>query len=179
MIRQMVKNVIKAICLLAIITLPIQVVAQDSSQLTKEQYKVIEGAFKNSGKEYTRIFFQTIDYKSWVHLLSSAEKRQPEGVGLCTFTNSNLEAAMHELIYQVIGIQVKKLNQTKLGKRFVLVQDLTEAPYLSITEPMIVGEYAFILFKYANSESLSVLKKNSEENWVYECSIPLFVVFID
>ncbi|KPQ17200.1 MAG: hypothetical protein HLUCCX10_06895 [Algoriphagus marincola HL-49] len=68
-IRQMEQSVIKGFIILVLLGSSLLCEAQQKSKLTKEQYEVIEGAFRNSGKDQTRIFFQTIDYKSWVHLL--------------------------------------------------------------------------------------------------------------
>jgi len=175
----MVRSAIRKMAFMALIFIPFFAEAQNKEVLTKEQYKVIEDSFKNSGKEFTRLFYQTIDYKSWVHLLYGDYYREERGIGLCTFKDSQLEGAIDQLIYQVMNIQVKELNPKKLGKRFVLTRDLKEDSYLSITEPLIIGNYSFILFKYRYSESLEVQKKNHNGDWVYECSIPLYVVFVD
>lgn len=178
-IKQMVKNVIKKFAVVILILTPLFTEAQNKEVLTKEQYKVIEDSFKNSGKEFTRIFYQTIDYKSWVHLLYGDYYREERGIGLCFFKDTQLEWAIDQLINQVMNIQVKELDPKKLSKRFVLVKDLNEDSYLSITEPIIVGNYSFILYKYPYSESLKIQKKNQNEDWAYECSIPLYVVFVD
>jgi len=180
LIKQKVKSVSRVLALLLMCyMLYFESQAQSDQKLTKEQYQVIEGAFKNSGLEYTRIFFQTIDYKSWVHLLYGTYYRQKGGIGLCSFEDPQLKNSIDQLIDHVTNIRVKEFSQNKLGKRFVLIQDLEEYPYLSITEPIIIGDYSFILFKYTNSESLKVQKKNKEGDWIYECSIPLYVVLID
>jgi hypothetical protein len=173
------RSVINWFFIQVMILLPLIAGAQDKKDLTREQYQVIEDAFKNSGKDHTRIFFQTIDYKSWVHLLYGTYYREERGIALCSFDDPKLEGAIDQLIYHVKNIRVKELNKNKLGKRFVFIDDLTEYPYLSITEPIIIGDYSFILFKYPNSESLSVRKKNNEGNWVFECPIPLYIVFVD
>jgi|GEM_PF-876847 hypothetical protein len=178
-IKQVVKSVINKIAIVAFIMIPFFAEAQTKKELTKEQYKVIDDSFKNSGKEFTRLFYQTIDYKSWVHLLYGDYYREERGIGLCTFKDSQLEGAIDQLIYQVMNIQVKELNPKKLGKRFILIKDLKVGDYLSISEPMIVGDYSFILYKYRYSESLKIQKKNQNGDWEYECSIPLYVVFID
>ncbi|MGM0943688.1 MAG: hypothetical protein ACQEW9_00815 [Bacteroidota bacterium] len=178
-IKQMVRNVINGFVFLVLLGSSLVCEAQQRDRLTKEQYEVIEGAFRNSGKDQTRIFFQTIDYKSWVHLLYGDYYREDWGIALCSFEDSKLEQAIDQVIDHVINIKVKEFNPRKLGKRFVLVKDLTEQPYLSLTEPIIIGDYSFVLFKYPNSESLEVQKKNEKGEWVYECSIPLYVVFTD
>jgi hypothetical protein len=178
-IKQMVKSVIKLIVFITLALISFLSEAQTKKELTKEQYKVIEDSFKNSGKESTKIFYQTIDHKSWVHLLYGDYYREKRGIGLCTFEDPQLERSIDQLIDYVMNIQVKELNPKKLSKRFILVKDLKEDSYLSITEPIIVGNYSFILFKYRYSESLEVQKKNQNGDWKYECSIPLYVVFID
>jgi len=101
------------------------------------------------------------------------------GIALCSFEDSQLEKAIDQLSDHVMNIQVKEFNPKKLGKRFVLIKDLTEQPYLSLTEPIIIGDYSFLLFKYPNSESLRVQKKNERGERIYECSVPLYVVFTD
>ncbi|GMQ27972.1 hypothetical protein Aconfl_06150 [Algoriphagus confluentis] len=179
LIRPMERSATSWGFLILFIIFPLISEGQVEKNLTKEQYQVIEDAFRKSGKDETRIFFQTIDYKSWVHLLYGSYYRDKRGIALCSFEDPNLERAIDQLIDHVSNIRVKELSRNKLGKRFTLINDLTDYPYLSITEPIIIGEYSFILFKYPNSESLSVQKKNSEGNWVFECAIPLYVVFID
>ncbi|MHA7129561.1 hypothetical protein [Algoriphagus namhaensis] len=153
--------------------------AQQKDKLTKEQYKVIEESFKNSGKDETRLFFQTIDYKSWVHLLYGTYYRDENGIGTCTFDDPQLKSAVDQMINHVMNIEVNEFNPKKLGKRFVLIKDLKDQPYLSLTEPIIIENYAFLLFKYTDSESLEIQKRNDKGGWDYECSIPLYVVFVD
>jgi len=152
---------------------------QKKNELTKEQYQVIEGAFKNSGKAETRLFYQTIDYKSWVHLLYGNYYREESGIGLCVFEDPQLEKAIDQLINHVGNLKVKEFNPKELGKRFVMTRNLDDQPYLSLTEPIIIGDYSFLLFKYKNSESLRVQKKDDNNQWVFECSIPLYAVFKD
>jgi hypothetical protein len=65
---------------------------------------VIEDSFKNSGKESTKIFYQTIDYKSWVHLLYGDYYREKRGIGLCTFEDPQLERSIDQLIDYVMNI---------------------------------------------------------------------------
>jgi hypothetical protein len=178
-IKQMVKSVIKLMVFITLALISFLSEAQTKKELTKEQYKVIEDSFKNSGKESTKIFYQTTDYKSWVHLLYGDYYREKRGIGLCTFEDPQLERSIDQLIDHVMNIQVKELNPNKLSKRFILVKDLKDDSYLSITEPIIVGNYSFMLFKYQYSESLRIQKKNQNGDWEYECSIPLYVVFID
>lgn len=177
--KQMGRNAINGFVLLMLFGSILVCEAQQKNKLTKEQYQVIDGAFKNSGKDQTRIFFQTIDYKSWVHLMYGDYYRQEGGIALCSFEVPGLERAIDQLINHVMNIQVKEFEPKKLGKRFVLIKNLKDQPYLSIAEPIIIGEYSFLLFKYPNSESLRVQKKNKEGEWVYECSVPLYVVFVD
>lgn len=178
-IKRMGQSVINLSIIISLVTLPLLSKGQENKNLTKEQYQVIEGAFRNSGKDHTRIFFQTIDYKSWVHLLYGNYYREERGIGLCSFEDPNLEKAIDQLIDHVINIRVKELRKNKLGERFVLINDLTDYPYLSITEPIIVKDYSFTLIKHLNSESLSVQKKNSKGDWDFVCAIPLYVVFVD
>ena len=151
-IKQMVRNANKWFIILVVFLLPLLSIAQNKKDLSREQYKVIEDAFKNSGKDHTRIFFQTIDYKSWVHLFYGSYYRNEHGIGLCSFKDPKLKETIDQLIQYVMNIRVKELNQTKLGNRYILIQDLTEYPYLSITEPIILGDYSFILWKYQNQE---------------------------
>lgn len=178
-IKPMGQSVINKIAIVALIMIPFFTEAQTKKELTKEQYKVIEDSFKNSGKESTKIFYQTIDYKSWVHLLYGDYYREKRGIGLCSFEDPQLERSIDQLSGHVMNIQVKDLNPKKLSKRFIFVMDLKEDTYLSITEPVIVGNYSFILFKYRYSESLRIQKRNQNGDWEYECSIPLYAVFID
>ena len=84
-IKRMGQSVINLSIIISLVTLPLLSKGQENKNLTKEQYQVIEGAFRNSGKDHTRIFFQTIDYKSWVHLLYGNYYREERGIGLCSF----------------------------------------------------------------------------------------------
>jgi hypothetical protein len=168
-IKPLVRSVINKIAIVALLMIPFFTEAQTKKELKKEQYKVIEDSFKNSGKESTKIFYQTIDYKSWVHLLYGDYYREKRGIVLCSFEDPQLERSIDQLSDHVMNIQVKELNPKKLSKRFILIKDLKDDSYLSVTEPIIIGNYSFMLFKYQYSESLEVQKKNQNGDWEYEC----------
>jgi hypothetical protein len=180
LIKQKVKSVSRVLLLMQMCCmLHFESQAQTDQKLTKEQYQVIEGAFKNSASEYTRIFFKTIDFKSWVVLLNSEYLLDDKGIGFCIFDDPELEKAFDSLPNLVRNIEVKNLDPKKLGNRFRFIKDVQEKYYLSISEPMIVGNHAFIFFQGRDYESLFVVKKNELGEWESACGVPFYTLLTD
>jgi hypothetical protein len=180
LIKQKVKSVIMVLLLLlTCCMIYFESQAQSNQKLTKEQYQVIEGAFKNSSLEYTKMFFQTIDYKSWVDSLYWIYDKQSVGVGLCSFEDLQLQKYLHQLTDHVSSIRIKNINPKRLGKRFVLIKDIKEKDYLSISEPIISENYALIFYQLKYKEGLILIKKNELGEWERVCGIPLYGTLID
>jgi hypothetical protein len=180
LIKQKVKSVSRVLLLMQMCCMiHFESHAQSNQKLTDEQYQVIEGAYKNSASEHTRIFFKTIDFKSWVGLLNSEYLRDDKGIVFCIFDDPEMEKAFDSIPSLVRNIEVKNLDPKKLGKRFRFIKDLQEKYYLSISEPMIVGNYAFIFYQRKYSEGLIVLKRNELDEWERACGVPFYTVLTD
>jgi len=180
LIRQKVKSVSRVLLLMQMCCmLHFESQAQTDQKLTDEQYEIIEGSFKKSYPTTTMIFHQTIDYKSWVDLLNNKNLRDDKGIGFCVFDDPEFEKAIDSIPSLVRNIEVKNLDPKKLGKKFRFIKGVRKNDYLSISEPMIVGNYAFIFYQLMYNEGLSVLKKNELGEWERACGVSFYIVLTD
>jgi len=97
------------------------------------------------------------------------------GVGFCLFENDqNLAKAFEDLRVSVKSLQVKKLSKKLIDDRFQIKRFTNSNNGLMLSEPIILGNYAFFFFRSKTNKSLYVSKINSDGIWDYECGVTIY-----
>ncbi|MDF2156674.1 hypothetical protein [Algoriphagus sp. CAU 1675] len=150
--------------------------------LSEEQYKVIESLFSNRGIDFT-IYYQTIDFKSWIELI---DLRFKQNTIPCSFEESSLQEIVGELKVAASGISIKTIEQDRLPSNVELTQNLLKKnnsrsyyPTRSISEPIIINDYAYIFDKQNNAETLILFKRDKLNGWAIKCFIEFYLVITD
>jgi hypothetical protein len=174
-IKQMGQSVIRnglILFLLSIMSFQITN-AQETNKLNYEQHLIFTSVFKQSKDSLILVYFQTFQYESWMSLVWDKEFLKEDGIAFCTFTDPTLKEAFLELKDRLEKLEVKSFNKKSLKKKFKLKRNSKKEQVVKISEPLIIGEYAFLFLKSNTDKSLHVQKKDKEGNWHYECGVPL------
>ncbi|KPQ17201.1 MAG: hypothetical protein HLUCCX10_06900 [Algoriphagus marincola HL-49] len=148
---------------------------QDKYDLGLEKYSIINSAFKHSREQDIKIHKKTMPYETWMDEVWGEEFSNSHGVGFCLFENDqNLAKAFEDLRVSVKSLQVKKLSKKLIDDRFQIKRFTNSNNGLMLSEPIILGNYAFFFFRSKTNKSLYVSKINSDGIWDYECGVTIY-----
>jgi single-stranded DNA-specific DHH superfamily exonuclease len=172
------------ISFLSMILLVLNVHAQESdNRLSDDQYKVVESLFSGNTSQKITIFHNTIDFKSWIELI---ELKFKQNAIPCSFEESALEEIIKEFKIAASAISIKTIEQNRLPFNVELTQSLLKErknglnySTRSISEPIIVGNNAFVFNKQHNEETLILFKKDNKKRWVFNCFVEFYLVIDD
>lgn len=139
-----------------------------------EKYTVISNAFRYSNEEIIKINKNTMAYEVWMDKIWGDDFYEDKGVGFCLFDDQELPKAFEELQELVKELESKKLLKKLIDRRFKLYRKENNDKVLTLSEPIILGNYSFLFRKSKRTKSLYVQKKNSEGIWDYECGVTLY-----
>lgn len=162
---------------------PFSVFGQDSSKnLSDEQYEIINSFYSNINDTII-IYHETIDYKSWINLI---KPKIEDNYSTCPFQDLTFSETVKALQLKVSVISRKKIEQEKLVKNVLISNNSfkeTELnqpiPTTSISEPLVVGNYAFLFQKKENEELLFLFTKSEKNTWEWKCFITCYLVIND
>ncbi len=170
----MEKSVIK-ICLSFVFLLILQneSFGQRKAELTEEQYKVLESAYRKAKEKTIYVYYHTIPFESWMQSLWNEDNYSDIGVGFCSFKESDIKLAFSELKKQVFDLEEKEINRKKLSDKIKTSKRKKRSKASFLSEPISIGDYSFVFSRSLDQKSVHVLKKDTLGNWNYECGIPL------
>lgn len=177
------KVFIKILILNIYIFAPISLFGQDSSKnLSEEQYEIINSLYSKSD-DRNIIYHETVDYKSWINLI---EPELEDNFSTCTFQDLSFFETIEALKLKVSVISPKIIDQERLLKKVLISNSSYQQteighsiPTTSISEPLIVGNYAFMFQKRENEELLFLFIKNDKKVWEWKCFITCYLVIND
>lgn len=153
------------------------------NKLNDEQYLVLEYLFTSGNSEDVLLLNSTIDFKTWIELIDLKFKQN----AIPCFQNNNpILGDYNELKNKFRTISIKFLEQNRMSSGVKLTNELLFRgldgnwyPTRAISEPIIVGDYAYVFNKQFNEESLIILKKENDEGWVFNCFVEFYLVLND
>ena len=141
-------------------------------QLSISQYEVINVLYSQG----VDLFYETIDLKLWIHLMNE-EDLQRFKVATCDFSDPNFSKTLTILEQRISMISSKKINPSKLHREIILNEDFNPQ-LISITEPIIIDDYAFVFQIGKGYESVRILKRK-KTGWDTNCFLEFYFVLSD
>jgi hypothetical protein len=162
---------------------PLSVTGQKSpNSLSDKQYEIINSFYSKSA-DPNILYHETIDYKSWINLIKPSLE---DNYSTCPFQDLSFSETVKALQLKVSVISLKKIDQERLltkvklsDKSFQNTETGDSIPTTSISEPLIVGKYAFMFQKKEHEELLLIFTKNDEDVWEWRCFITCYLVIND
>lgn len=155
--------------------LSINCFAQKEFGIIPEKYLVISSAWPHSNERIITINKKTIGFEVWMNEVWGEEFSNSYGVGFCLFEkDQNIAKAFEDLKVSVKSLQVKKLSKKLIDDRFQIKRFTNSNNGLMLSEPIILGNYAFFFFRSKKDKGLYVQKKNSDGNWEPECGVTIY-----
>lgn len=149
--------------------------AQKKFEISPEKYEVISSAWPYSTEKIIKLNEKTLGFEVWMDEVWGKEFSSLHGVGFCLFEEEeNLAKAFETLRVLVKNIEVKKLSKKLIDHRFNIKSPRNLDNALMLSEPIILGNYAFFYFKSKKDKGLYVQKKNAEGKWVPECGVSIY-----
>ncbi|PZX58404.1 hypothetical protein LV84_01612 [Algoriphagus ratkowskyi] len=161
--KQCIRNLILGFTLLLGIA-----TQQSNAQLSEEQYKVLSSMYDGTSVE---LFEYTIEAKLWSKFLNSKDLDFYK-IATCYFFDDDFMIASQEVEAKLWGARSKRLEKKKLPDAIELIESY-ELASVRITEPVIVGKYAFVFQEAEDNQFLFILIK--EDNiWSWQCYLQLY-----
>ncbi|MHA7129556.1 hypothetical protein [Algoriphagus namhaensis] len=155
--------------------LPQYCFSQNGFGFDEEKYDVVSSAWPNAKEKTIKLSRKTLGYESWMDEVWGKEFASSKGVGFCDFEeNHKLAKAFEDLRVSVKNLTVKKLSRKLVDERFDLKRPSGNNNLLTLSEPIIIGDYAFLFFSSKKDSGLYVQKKNSAGNWDPHCGVTIY-----
>lgn len=153
-----------------------------SQELSEDQYNIINSLY-SINKNETIIHNKTIDYKSWINLIKSNIE---DNNSTCEFDNGQFSIILDRLKNKISSISIKELDPKRLSPNIKLSSeeiqqnsDKKQYPIRSISEPIIIDNFAFIFQKQQFEEFLLIFAKDDKNNWEWKCFIACYLIIVD
>jgi hypothetical protein len=147
--------------------------AQEEFGISQKKYEIISGVWPDSYVKNIKLNEKTLGYEVWMDEVWGDEFSTTIGVGFCLFEYQNLAKAFKDLRISVKNLEIKKFSKNLIDDRFDLKRRPKIDKVLTLSEPIILGDFAFLFFRSKKDKGLYVQKKNSEGNWDPECGVTL------
>lgn len=175
----MVKNVnrlnLKIVVLFLSFLLSQNCFAQKEFGIRQEKYEIISSAWPYSSEKIIKLSEKTLGFEVWMDEVWGKEFSSSYGVGFCLFEEDRkLAKAFEDFRVSVKNLEVKKLSKKLIDDRFQIKRFTNSNNGLMLSEPIILGNYAFFFFRSKKDKGLYVQKKNSDGNWDPKCGVTIY-----
>lgn len=139
---------------------------KNEKELTKDQYRLLQLAYHEYEHKGLKLYHETVGDPSWVDRL--LELKSEEYIFLHKFENEELPKALDKLPGLSSQLSTKSLDKSELGPKVRMRNKRKDEVTIYMAEPIIVGNYAFVLVRKPKNEAVYIYTLDAESEWSIE-----------